>query len=223
MNQGTIIAGSIVVAGGLIAAAVIFGGGSGESQVASGEHGGGNPSTEIRAVDETDHLFGNPNAAIKIVEFSDFECPFCSRFHPTLERVIKDFDGEVAWVYRHFPLKNIHAQAEPAAKASECVAELAGNDAFWTYSSQLFENQNRLGNSLYIELAAGVGISAVDMQSCLGSNRHVAKVQKDLQEALNAGGRGTPFSVVVTSDGQMVPFSGALPYDNVVGLINSLL
>jgi len=221
MNQGTIIAGSIVVAGGLIAGAVLFGGGN-TQMVAEGNHeGGGNPSADIRPIDETDHLFGNPNASIKIVEYSDFECPFCSRFHPTVDRVVKDFDGEVAWVFRHFPL-NIHANAQGSAEASECVAELGGNDAFWTYTSQLFENQRSLGESLYISLAEGVGVSAVDMQSCLDSDRHLARVQADLDDALNAGGRGTPFSVVVTDDGQMVPFSGALPYDNVVGLINSL-
>lgn len=219
MNQGTTIAGAIVIAGALIAGAVIFS--NGNSQVAGGNNDGGNQAVAINEITEKDHYFGNPNAPIKIVEYSDFECPFCSRFHPTVERIVEEFDGEVAWVYRHFPL-NIHANAEPAAEASECVAELAGNDAFWSFSDELFKNQRGLNNALYLRLAEAEGVSTADMQSCLDSDRHLGRVQADLQDALNAGGRGTPFSVVIGEDGTMVPFSGALPYENVVGVINSL-
>jgi len=213
MNQGTTIAGA------LIAGAVIFS--NGNTQVAGGGNENQNQEVNIAEITERDHLFGNPNAPIKIVEYSDFECPFCSRFHPTVEQVVQEFDGEVAWVYRHFPL-NIHANAEPAAEASECVAELGGNDAFWSFSEELFNNQRGLGESLYLQLAAAEGVSESAMQSCLDSDRHLAKVRSDMQDAINAGGRGTPFSVVIGENGDMVPFSGALPYESVVSVINSL-
>jgi len=218
MNQGTIIALSIVVAGGLIAGAVLL---SGNGQRVAGGHDAGGDVVDIGEVTAEDHIFGNPDAPIKIVEFSDFECPFCSRFHPTVERVVEEFDGEVAWVYRHFPL-NIHRNAEEAGEASECIAELGGNDAFWSYTDDLFKNQRSLGMDLYLQLAEGEGVARADMQACLDSDRHVGKVRADLQEALNAGARGTPFSVVIGPDGNMVSFSGALPYENVIGVINSL-
>jgi len=91
---------------------------------------------------ETDHVAGNPDAPITIIEYSDFQCPFCSRAHPTVARVVEESDGEINWVYRHFPLTNIHPAAYPASVASECVAELAGNDAFWVFTDTLFALQS---------------------------------------------------------------------------------
>ena len=86
-----------------------------------------------------DHIFGNKNADVIIVEYSDFECPFCQQFHPTLKQIVADYDGQVAWAYRHLPLESLgHVNAKPAAEASECVAELGGNDAFWQYTNLLF-------------------------------------------------------------------------------------
>lgn len=92
----------------------------------------------IKPITSSDHIFGNPAAPLKIVEFSDLECPFCQKFHPTLKQLVNDYNGEVAWVYRHFPLESIHPSARPAAEASECVASLGGNDAFWQYLDLLF-------------------------------------------------------------------------------------
>lgn len=218
MSNGTTIGVSIVIAGALIAGAVVFSGGG---TVAEGTGENNAPSAQIPPVDENDHVFGNPNAPITIVEYSDYDCPFCSRFHPTLERVVQEFDGEVNWVYRHFPL-SIHPNAAPAAEAAECVAELAGNDAFWSFSDGLFANQGSLRESLYLSLASAEGVAESQMQECLDSNRHRASVEADFNDAVAAGGRGTPFSVVIGADGTMVPFSGALPYENVVQVINSL-
>lgn len=214
MNQGTLIAVSIVVAGGLVAGAVLAAGGV--SFPASE-----NTKVTIAPVTEDDHIVGSIDAPTIIVEYSDFECPFCSRFHPTVERIVGESEGEIAWVYRHFPL-NIHANAEGSAEASECVAELAGNDAFWLYAERLFANQNRLSEGLYLSLAEELGVTQTEMQSCLDSDRHIAKVNAQLQDALNAGARGTPFSVVVGKNGKMKTFSGSLPYSDVVGVINSL-
>lgn len=93
---------------------------------------------KINPITSADHIFGNPNAGVKIVEFSDLQCPFCARFHPTLKQIIQEYDGQVAWVYRHFPLASIHPSARPAAIGSECAAELGGNNAFWKFVDAVF-------------------------------------------------------------------------------------
>ena len=92
-----------------------------------------------RAVDPNEHIIGNKNAALTIIEYSDFQCPYCAQFHPTLQNIVST-DPAIAWVYRHFPLPN-HPEALPAAIASECAAKLGGNEVFWEYATALFANQ----------------------------------------------------------------------------------
>lgn len=91
---------------------------------------------------EEDHYKGSATPAITIIEYSDFECPFCSRIHGTLDQLVTENDN-LAWAYRHLPL-GFHAQAMPAAVASECVAESEGNEGFWMFADTLFANQDKL-------------------------------------------------------------------------------
>ncbi|XKT74882.1 MAG: DsbA family protein [Patescibacteria group bacterium UBA2103] len=218
MNQGMYVAGAIIVGGGLIAGSIIY---------TNNNNNNGAPQeeevrvTEVREIGEGDHTYGNPNAPVQIIEYSDFECPFCARFHPTPERIVEESDGGVVWAYRHFPL-NIHRNAPFAAEASECAAKLGGNNAFWSYSEGLFENQNRLGDALYLELAEVEGIDVEAFNACLASDRHIAKVEAEFNEALAAGARGTPYNIVIGPDGTQIPFSGALPYETVLQIIESL-
>lgn len=90
---------------------------------------------EYPAISTDDHILGNPNAAITIIEYSDFECPYCKKFHATLNQIVAESNGNVAWVYRHWP---IHQNSFEKLVASECVAKIKGNDAFWKYSELLF-------------------------------------------------------------------------------------
>lgn len=97
----------------------------------------------VRPVDREDYIRGPADAPLAIIEYSDFECPFCGQFHPTMKQIIAEFPAEVVWIYRHFPLDNIHPQASPAAIASECVGKLAGNEAFWGFADGLFAAQEK--------------------------------------------------------------------------------
>jgi len=95
-------------------------------------------ASKLTAISEKDHVRGNRSAKIKLVEYSDFECPFCQRFHLTAKQVLDEYGNDVAWVYRHFPLDQLHPKARPTAEASECVYELGGDEAFWKFTDEVF-------------------------------------------------------------------------------------
>ena len=97
---------------------------------------------QIRKVDATDHIIGSVDAEVVVVEYSDLQCPYCKAFHDSMHEVISQYSKDkIAWVYRHFPLSQIHQYAEPAAEASECVNELGGNEKFWQFIDAVFAGQ----------------------------------------------------------------------------------
>lgn len=224
--------GAIIVASLFIAGAIIFSG----NRISSPELGktalAGNENSvnadvprgevTVRPVTDDDHIRGNPSAPITIVEYSDYECPFCSRFHPTLARILEDFPNDVRWVYRHFPLSQIHSSAREASVASECAASLGGNDIFWEFSDRLFANQQNLNTSLYRQIASDLNISTDAFNACLSSKEASDAVDADLQDATASGGRGTPYSVIIGPDGKGTPVSGALPYEQIAAFIGQI-
>ncbi len=155
------------------------------------------------------------NAAVVLVEYSDFECPFCSRHHPTMEEVMETYGDDVAWVYRHFPL-SFHAEAEPSANASECVGALGGNDAFWKFADAMFENQDDLGDDFYLEQAIAAGVDGDEFTECYDNEAYADKVDEDYQSGGQAGVSGTPATFV---NGVMV--SGAVPFESFADLIDA--
>lgn len=169
-------------------------------------------------VTDSDYVRGNPDASITIVEFSDFQCPYCSRFHPTVERILEEYPDDVRWVWKHFPLTSIHPEAAPAAEAAECAGELGGGDKFWAYGDALFENQATLGSATYSRIAGELGLDKSSFEECIDSGRMQAKVQSDYQEGIAAGVRGTPGSFV---NGVSIP--GAVPYEQVKAVVDSML
>ena len=97
-----------------------------------------NYTGNVPPINEKDHIIGNPNAEIIIIEYSDFECPFCKTHHATLKKIVEEYDGQVAWVFRHYPILQLHPNAFEKAVASECVSQIKGEDAFWEYTDLLF-------------------------------------------------------------------------------------
>ena len=220
MTQSLAIPGAIVVAGLLIASAVTFSGAS-QPVAHDGQVAQGKPES-IRVVGDSDHVRGNKDARITITEYSDYECPFCARFHPTLKRIV-DENSDVKWVFRNFPLSSIHSRAFDAAVAAECAAQIGGNETYWKYSDALFENQGELGDALYERLAEELTIDADAFRACRGDSKTGDKIEADSAEAIAAGGRGTPFSILTTASGAHIPFSGALPYEDVKRLVEQAL
>ena len=186
------------------------------------------PTTgEVRPVDENDHIRGNPNAPIVLIEYSDYDCPFCKNFHETMNQVMDNYgaDGKVAWVYRHFPLEQLHPSAPYIAEASECVAELGGNEAFWTFSDLVFGERgtNEPTNiSRLSEFAEESGVSVSAFDACLEEGRTKPLVEEDFRDAINAGGKGTPHTLVLVG-GQQGVINGAQPYEAVSQIIDTLI
>lgn len=217
---------AIIFAGVLVAGAVMFVGNNEKVVVGSNvDHNTGaqpatQPAGEFRIPSDSDHIRGNLDASIKIVEFSDFECPFCGRLHPTLQRIVEE-NSDIAWVYRHFPLSS-HRNALRAAVASECVARLGGNSAFWNFADDAFSGSARMNNDFYEKHMRASGVDEQQFQSCLNDSEVAQEVQNDLSEVTSIGGRGTPFVVVVGTDGSHTSFSGALQYEQVMQVIDSV-
>jgi len=187
----------------------------------------GNGTSDIILADITkdDWIKGNPDAKISIVEFSDSECPFCKRFHETMNQVIEAYPDDVNWVYRNFPLASLHRKAEKEAQALECAGELGGNEGFWSYTDRLYEitpSNDGLSEDELPKIAEYVGINKSSFEECLLSERHASEVRKDLSDGTRAGAQGTPYSVLVV-DGEKYPISGAVPFSQIQSMINSLL
>lgn len=165
---------------------------------------------------ERDHIRGNPEAPVTLVEYSDFECPFCKRFQPTLKRIVDESGGQVRWVFRQFPLDQLHSKARKEAVASECAAELGGNQAFWKFADRFYEltpSNNRTDIDVVLpQIAHEIGLDKSKFASCLASGRHDRRIAEDLQNASDTGGQGTPWSIIVSKSGKKYPLSGAQPY-----------
>ena len=207
---------AIILAGALIAGALFFI--KGGSSTPSANNGDNTPKKEIPGVQADDHIIGNPDAKVVIVEYSDTECPFCQRHHSTLHKVVDTYGpDEVAWVYRNLPLAQLHSNAPKQAEALECAAELGGNDAFWKYTNIVYERtpgNNGLDMTLLPKFAKEIGLDVTAFNTCLNSGKMKTRVDSDMQEALAAtGGRvGTPHNIVLIG-GKQVTVSGAQPFE----------
>lgn len=175
----------------------------------------------MRPVTKDDHIRGDNSASLTFVEYSDLECPFCKSFHGTMRRVIKEYPGKVRWVYRNFPLTQLHPKAVKEAEAAECAGE---QGKFWEYVDRVFEvtpSNNNLDPAELVTIAKFINIDSAKFTACFESGKFAQKVQADLQDAIDIGARGTPFTVAVTSKGEIIPLEGALPYENIKALIDS--
>jgi len=233
-KQGTlIIAGSIVFAGLLVAAGIFFGSGEVGSEAIQKEAATSSQKADtaqakeidIPAVqDGRDYIRGSADASAVVVEYSDPECPYCKQFHQTMKQVIESYDNsQVGWAYRHWPVQQLHPQAPEVAQAIECAGQLGeGDEQFWTFTDTLYEEiprDGQLDTSKLPEFADQAGIDVDEFNNCRESDEYQDIVKKQARNAKEAGGRGTPYSVIVTERGNTYPLPGALP----TSLMNQVL
>jgi len=181
---------------------------------------------KIDSVTLDDHILGNPDAPIKIVEYSDAECPFCKRFHQTMKRIMEEYgkDGRVAWVYRPFPIDQLHPKnGRKVAVASECVNEIAGNNAFWKFTDRFFEltpsNDQTDLKVVIPQILNEIGVDKSRFNICAESGKYDKHVQDSIDNAIATGASGTPWSIVIAENGEMFPINGAQSYNTVKKLI----
>lgn len=171
----------------------------------------------VKPVDEkADHIIGAKNAKVTLIEYSDFQCPYCGKHEPAIAQALKDFPKDVRVVYRHYPLTSIHPNAQKAAEASECAAKLGGEGAFWKMHDQLFAQQTALSPTLYETLAKGLGLDTKKFNDCVNSGATASRITADVASGDSSGVGGTPATFV---NGKLI--EGAVPYDQLKQAIQS--
>lgn len=223
---------AIVFSGMIVAGAIIFTDKSGANpgtQVAQGNEAGAVVQNfsfpeSVLAVKSDDLVAGNKNADVVIIEYSDAECPFCQRFHGTMNTVMSTYGNSVAWVYRHFPLDSIHPNARKAGEALECANEMGGSSAFKTLADAVFSaNAPMLTPENLIALATSSGLDRGAFSACLSSGKYANKVERDLQEGASIGVEGTPFSIAWNKKtGKQEVINGAQPVMVVSAMLDRL-
>ncbi|MBX4198529.1 DsbA family protein [Candidatus Parcubacteria bacterium] len=194
---------AIIIAGAFIAGSLIY---IKRSDVATNQPPTEHLAIAVNAITEGDHTLGNPNASVMMLEYSDTECPFCQRFHPTLQKLMDTHgkDGKLGWTYRHFTVHKDFAPKE--AEALECVAELGGNAQFWKYLETLFSKRKFpvAQGDAYVNveptelpiIAETVGVNRSAFNQCLTSGKYAEKIRLQYNDAISAGAVGTPHTVL---------------------------
>ncbi len=174
-------------------------------------------------VTEKDHIYGNKDAKISLIEYSDFQCPYCRKFHGTAKAVLDKYEGKVNWVYRHYPLGFHEPAASLQATASECVAELGGNDKFWEFADKIFESNPTDNEGLKV-LAGALGLDQAAFGACLEEGKYDDLIANQMQDGIESGVQGTPGTVVLNSEtGEAYLVSGAQPATAFETIIDGML
>ncbi len=181
---------------------------------------------EVQVEIDDDPIIGKVSAPLTLIEFSDYQCPFCARFsRETLPQIKKEYidTGKVRYVFRDHPLPS-HREAPKAAEAANCAGE---QGKYWQMHDRLFEQQSRLSISDLKNHAKDINLSIEHFNQCLDSGKYANEIQKDLQDGQKAGVKGTPsfFLGKSTKDGKIIAYSirGAQPFETFKGLIEEML
>ncbi len=214
---------TIIIAGALIAGGVFLAGKSGTTA-----NPGDGAKVTARVYDPAiDHILGNPQAQVKVVEYMDLECPHCKVFNDTMHQIMDYYgtSGKVAWVLRPFPLGQIHTKAPKEAEAAECAAEQGGDAAYFKYTDAVFAvtpSDNGLDLAQLPTIAQQNGLDVAKFNTCLNSGKFADKIQKSYSEAIAEGGQGTPYILIMVG-ADSVTLSGAQPYSSMRAAIDAVL
>jgi protein-disulfide isomerase len=193
--------------------------------------GAGDPvaptKVEVDPVSESDHVRGNRNARVALIEYSDLECPFCKVFHPTAKQALSAYGDQLMWVFRHFPLEQLHAKAKAEAAASECATILGGEDKFWAYIDRVYEltqGNDSLDAAQLPAIAGELGLDVNKFKECQTSGAGMEKVSNDYASGIKAGINGTPGNILLdTKTGATYEIPGAVPYDQLKQMIDNFI
>jgi protein-disulfide isomerase len=229
-QQPYAIPAAIVIAGALIAGAMFF---AQPKQQMAAQQGNNQPAGPVavdqvvKGVQKDDYVVGNRDAKVVIVEFSDSECPFCKLFHDTMNKLMNEYgdSGKVAWVYRHYPIPQLHQKAKAEAIAQECAGKLGGNEAFWKFTNNLYAvtpSNAGLDHTQCGAMATKAGVDAAAFASCVKNQDTLPEVEADIKEGEALGVNGTPQSFLIVN-GKQTAIEGAQRYESVKQMIEQAL
>lgn len=174
-----------------------------------------------------DHIWGNPNAPVKVIEYSDTECPFCKINFFNMKDIVHEYNGEVAWVYRHHTLDHRYTKSRKEAEATECAASVGGEGAFWLFLEEIYRTTNSadsLDLSQLPNMVEKFGVDKERFTQCLDSGTHADRIERDNNDAFKSGLEFTPSMVIFWPDGERRSFIiGARSKDTVVAALNYIL
>ena len=188
------------------------------------------PNVPLKISTDNDPVIGKLDAPITIIEFSDFQCPFCARFHvQTLPTIMDEYinKGTVKLVFRDFPIQSIHPNALPASVAAECANE---QKKFKEMHDVLFEKQNKWSNqniesvmNTFSQYASDLGLEEKAFDSCLKNGKYIEEIQKDLDDGRTYGISGTPGFFIGNDQIGFIELKGAQPFENFKKVIDNQL
>lgn len=222
LRRDYFLPGAIVLAGVIVAIAVYA-----IRTDESPKLGAGAPE-QVRPVSPEDRIIGNPQAPVKLVEYADIDSEYSKQFQATMQQLMSEYaaGGQVAWVYRHFPLLDQHAAAASHAEAAECAAFLGDSDAFWRFIDALQSaapGETQFPVAGYTAVAEGLGLPVSDFEKCLTDGRFTKKVYDDSTNAMAAGAEGAPYTVLLIEGQKPIGIQGALPYEDMKRVIEDAI
>lgn len=177
----------------------------------------GSGSTNAVLATTDDPSFGPVNAKVVVVEFADFQCPFCKEVEPTVRRIMTDYSDRVRFIFRDFPVSDAHPLAQAAAEAGQC-AWVQGSNIFWAFHDRAYQNQETLSQDNLVQWAVLAGAEQKKFEACLNSGQFTDEVQQDFNDGVALGVRGTPSFFF---NGRLV--QGVIPENLFRRVIDSLL
>ncbi|KKR49089.1 MAG: Periplasmic thiol:disulfide interchange protein DsbA [Candidatus Magasanikbacteria bacterium GW2011_GWC2_40_17] len=203
-----------------------------ENKIANNDGAAGQPGslTEpagiVAPLTKKDHVRGSENAALTLIEYSDFECPYCKKFHVTMQQLMDEYKGKIKWAYRHYPL-SFHANAQKEAEATECAYYLGGQDKFWQFADALYERTTSNGTGFALtdlpKLAMELGLDKKAFSACLDGGKYADFVKTSLSEGSAAGVSGTPGTILIDAKGNKELIAGAYSIELMKQIIDSAL
>ncbi len=183
-------------------------------------------ASTVKPVSSDDRIYGNANAKVTLIEYSDYECPFCKEFEPSMEQLMTDLKGQVRWVYRQYPL-SFHQNAHKESEAALCVNEIGGNDKFWAFTQKIFQQTTSNGTGFALTalpgLAQSIGVDQKKFEDCYNAGKYASQVDQEEQTGVTAGVTGTPGTIVLDQSGHAELIRGAIDYTTLKSTVQSLL
>jgi len=225
-NNQKQISGAIIIAGLIIAGAILLKGSTAVAPTAQDNKNADLKDIKITPVTNEDHILALGNSKVVVVEYSDSECPFCKIFQGTMHKIVTKYDGKVAWVYRDYPIAQLHPKSFHESVAMECAALQGGNEAFWKYTDELYvrtTSNNRLDVAELPKIAESIGLDLTSFNGCLTNEKTKATVQADMDSGNSAGVNGTPKSFILKNGKVVDTIDGAEPIESVTQKIDAAL